>query len=780
MRAIGRNRTRSGALAFVLALTASGCGFVVVEHSNPGAPPDAVVIFTPENRIQVTTDDLASLELAADLVDADPGSVGVTVDTGADWGDPVDITGEMDTIESDYLRGPVDPGHVEPGITRIAVSAETSQGRVTRDVVFSWEPEIDTSLADRCELLGQTRCQLPFPSDRFTIEDASTDTGRRISFGSESLVQNVAGVAMDPTEWNRNDGFSPGQAAVTLVPGVDLGVTGAAPITDIGRSLDPDQPIVLLDATTGQRHPFWAELDATAGSDATRTLIVRPARNYPEGHRMIVGLRNLKRSDGSIIEPSRAFQVYRDGIPTFLPEIEARRDAMNDLIGRLGEAGVGRSELYLAWDFTVASERSISERALHIRDDAFASLGDAAPSFAVTDVVDDVNADVWRRVSGTYVVPSYLTGNGAPGSRFSYPPGAGPDALPSRNGEFTAAFVCNIPRSVTSNGADPVTPGRALVYGHGLLGSKDEVNGFGAQADDTTSVMCATSWVGMSTEDIPNVVSILDDLSKFPTLADRLQQSFLNQMFLARLMKDPDGFASHVAFQAGVASTSVIAPGEVFFNGNSQGGILGGAATALSTEWTRAVLGVPGMNFSTLLTRSVHWDTFGGLSRAAYPDDVDQVLGQQLIQMLWDRAEANGYAHHMTSDPLPGTPEHTVMLLEAFGDHQVANVATETEARTVPGMHVWQPALGAGRSPDVVAVWDVPAVTSAEVPWGGSVLVIWDWGTDAPPTTNTPNRAGDDPHGFGAGEPGVMAQVDQFLRSAGAFWDLCEGGPCRG
>jgi hypothetical protein len=26
------------------------------------------------------------------------------------------------------------------------------------------------------------------------------------------------------------------------------------------------------------------------------------------------------------------------------------------------------------------------------------------------------------------------------------------------------------------------------------------------------------------------------------------------------------------------------------------------------------------------------------------------------IQLLWDRGEANGYAHHMTSDPLPNTP----------------------------------------------------------------------------------------------------------------------------
>ena len=51
-----------------------------------------------------------------------------------------------------------------------------------------------------------------------------------------------------------------------------------------------------------------------------------------------------------------------------------------------GDADVGRSDLYLAWDFTVASERGLSERVLHIRDDAFASLQGGVPSFTVDTV----------------------------------------------------------------------------------------------------------------------------------------------------------------------------------------------------------------------------------------------------------------------------------------------------------------------------------------------------------------------------------------------------------
>src|SRR5690606_38770393 len=64
----------------------------------------------------------------------------------------------------------------------------------------------------------------------------------------------------------------------------------------------------------------------------------------------------------------------------------------------LGRAGIEREDLYLAWDFTVASERNLTERMLSIRDDAFAQLGDTdladmkvegrSPTFLITAVTD--------------------------------------------------------------------------------------------------------------------------------------------------------------------------------------------------------------------------------------------------------------------------------------------------------------------------------------------------------------------------------------------------------
>ena len=51
----------------------------------------------------------------------------------------------------------------------------------------------------------------------------------------------------------------------------------------------------------------------------------------------------------------------------------------------------------------------------------------------------------------------------------------------------------------------------------------------------------------------------------------------------------------------------------LYYDGNSQGGIAGGALTALAPDFNRAVLGVPGMNYSMLLPRSVDFDTYASV-----------------------------------------------------------------------------------------------------------------------------------------------------------------------
>jgi len=640
---------------------------------------------------------------------------------------------------------------------------------------FDFEGRIEVTVEnpDRCDFLDTRKCLLPFPNDYFTLADTTTDSGRRVHFAPESMPVNVDGVPMDPTEWNRNDGFSPGSSIITLVPGLDLEETEAAPVTEIGRSLDDDAPIVLLDAETGRRTPYWAELDQSVSRDEDRSLIVRPAVNLAEGHRYVVALRRMRAATGAIIEPAPAFRAYRDRLETRYDPVEDRRPHMEDVLTTLEDAGIERDDLYLAWDFTVASERNLSERLLHIRDDAFRKLGDDAPEFAVTQVTEDpADEEVARRIAGTFEVPSYLTGEGQPGTQFN----TGPDGLPRASGvDITADFLCIVPRAALDrDGA--ATPARPVVYGHGLLGSEDEVEAgnVGLMANEHNFVFCATKWIGMSEEDIGNAVEILEDLGKFPTLADRVQQGILDTLFLGRLMIHDDGLVADPAFQ-GTDGEPLIDTRELFFDGNSQGGIIGGAATAVAQDWERAVLGVPAMNYSTLLHRSIDFDTYEAVLDPAYPDELDRLLGITLVQMLWDRAETNGYAAHITDDPYPRTPRHTVLLHEAFGDHQVANVATEVEARTI-GARTPRAVLADGRSPDEPPLWGIPRI--AQFPFDGSAIIVWDSGTPAPPAMNVPPRDGDDPHEDPRASRAARRQKSEFLKRNGRVVDVCDGKPC--
>src|SRR2546421_4726035 len=73
-----------------------------------------------------------------------------------------------------------------------------------------------------CDPIDPAHCLLPFPNDFFTVADSSTATGRRVNFSPLALPTNVAGAPWDPTEWNRNDGFSPRSMLLTRVPGLDL------------------------------------------------------------------------------------------------------------------------------------------------------------------------------------------------------------------------------------------------------------------------------------------------------------------------------------------------------------------------------------------------------------------------------------------------------------------------------------------------------------------------------------------------------------------------------
>ena len=664
-------------------------------------------------------------------------------------------------------------------------------------------PAVNTE--NGCEFIAEPVegvCMLPFPDDYYTVEDPTSHTGRRVHFSDEALPANSEGKHIEAAPYNASDGFSPGSVILVKVPGVDtaadLHANKAVPINHIGEYTKGNAPVVVIDAKTGQRWPIWVEIDSNASNPANALLEIHPAVNFTSGDRYIVALRNLKNAAHESLEAPVGFRYYRDNVPSEQEAVNARRPHFEELFSKLEAARIKRSSLYLAWDFTVASDANNTERELDMRNEAFAQLGDTnladgipegvSPSFQVTNIENEpFPGEIARRVKGTFEVPCFLFPSCATGGRMHL----NSEGAPIQDGTWTANFDCIIPVSVTTG---PPEQGRPSLYGHGLLGSADEVAASPQRSlsENYKIVHCATDEIGMAESDVPTVIEALSNLSVFPAIPDRLQQGLLDELYLGRAMISSSGFTTDPAFhQDGtLASGSVLNTKQLYYNGNSQGGIMGGALTAVSPDFTRAELGVGAMNYSVLLPRSVDYAEFGTVLNFYYQVEAERPLLLDLMQMLWDRGEPDGYAERMTSDPLPDTPAHQILLNIALGDHQVSNYQSEVEARTV-GAEAHKPALYPGRWPHTSVLWGVKKMRPT--PYTGSAIYYYDIGpiretspgsgqfigTEPPPYTNTPNLSGEDPHGAPRGEPGTEEKtVSDFFEGAIKAEDDCEEKAC--
>jgi hypothetical protein len=645
------------------------------------------------------------------------------------------------------------------------------------------------STPEGCEILVAESCLLPFPSDAYTVADPTSPTGRRVAL-PEGQLANVDGVPLDPTAWNENDGFSPSTPIVVHVPGLSADGTNLPSVTEIGMSVTEESATVLVDLDTGQLVPHWAELDARATADANRSLIIHPAASLIETHRVGVALRDLRRADGAPIPTPVQFQVLRDNYTSGVPALEERKEAYEVVFAELASAGINRKDLYLAWWFTVASADSLAGRVLQMRDDAFGKLKGSSPAFEITEVVEDgekIEPGIARIVRGTFEVPLYLDQGGEPGSRMVFNDAGQPTA----DGTYTAPFVCTIPDVAVQSGE-----ARPVVYGHGLLGSSDEASSSHVQATaaDGNFVYCGTDAIGLSKGDTAHVAAVLSDLSLFPSVSDRLQQGILNYLYLGRLMLNMNGLGSSEPFQTS-GGANLLNTEEAYYDGNSQGAIFGGAVTAVAQDWTKASLGVGGMDYSILLNRSVDFDKYFAIMRDAYPDPMEQQVLFAVIQMLWDRGETAGYVQHLTNRPYDLTPPKQVLMTVAFGDHQVANVTADNIARTLD-IPLYQPVLpeGADDVPSAERFWDLAPIR--KWPHTGSALFYWYSGTLPPPDGNITPIMGPlyeaecsgaaaktdvaclDPHEDPRRQPQVMEMKDEFFQPDGTIKDVCREEPC--
>ncbi|MEZ4225353.1 MAG: hypothetical protein R3B13_30660 [Polyangiaceae bacterium] len=600
-----------------------------------------------------------------------------------------------------------------------------------------------------CDPIAPAYCLHPYPSNVFTRADDTSVTGLRLALADSALPKPTTDVTVVADPVNTRDGFSPGGPILVHLPGVTG--EGLVPSTDIAASLAASASTVLLDADTGERVAHFAEIDRSRPDEDTRTLILRPMVRLADAHRYIVGIGRLPTSDGTL-KPSAAFRALRDRTTSKEPSVSARRGLYEDIFKRLGDAGVQREDLTLAWDFTTSSREDTTAYLLHMRDEASALVGDDGPSYTITKVDSTSQPDdVAFRIEGTMRVPLYLKAD-KPGARLVL----GSDGLPEPNAktpEHDVPFLLIIPKRALT---EPVP---LMIYGHGLNGSRTQIGGFTRFMNEYGYAMFAVDLVGMSESDPAFILNVLGS-GKFHEIAgmfDRMHQGALNYLMLMKMMRGR--FAKDPTYG------KYLDPTRRYYHGISQGGIFGGVFMAVSPDVERGVLGVMGQPYSLLLNRSTDFLPFFFFMTVAFPDARDQQLLLALVQSLWDRVEPNGYTSYLQQDPLPGTGKHSVLMRAAVGDHQVTTLGGQLMARAVGAKH-----LDTGVRP----IWGLP---SQSEPIMGSAYVEYEFGLPPEPLCNRPLSHCDDPHGKIRGLEAAEKQLDTFLRT-GKAENFCTDGKC--
>lgn len=632
-----------------------------------------------------------------------------------------------------------------------------------------------------CDPLTPTYCGFPYPNNYWTEEDPDTVTGMRLALPQLIMPTNTAGMQSTPGAFNEMDGFSPGIAAMTHLPGAT--VTGLATPDSIGDSIIPNSPTVIINAATGERLAHWVDRDEyvlqaklrvndmeplpefTIDRDLDelrqeQALMLRPAIRPEDATRYIVAIRNVVDSDGVAVEPSAGFLALRDRITSDDLIIESRRGHFEQIFDELEAQGIDRHDLQIAWDFTTASRENNTRAMLHIRDDALSQSPSGVP-YSIQLKNEGLIDGIACRLEVTFDMPLYMT-KGESGGTFN----VGSNGLPEQNGTFPYAAALLVPMAAQT------APAPLVAFGHGQLGAKEQVLGFQPIAAQQNLAGFGLDWKGFSSDDVVTVVAALSgDLATFRAVPERMHQGFLNFLMAMRTLSvEADGGPSTLLNQTLTSDCggAALDGSKRYFFGGSQGGILGASLMAISTDMERGLLAVPGQSYNLLLNRSVNFDPFAAQLYALYNwNALDMQMNLALVQGLWDRAEPTGYSKYIRSNLLPGTPSHEVMIQVSKADHQVTNLGAHIMARTIGGV--------VNLAPTIRDVWGFEVVTGKHT---GSAMVEIDFGNPNPPITNIPHWADtrDDPHGRATELRSIGDSLSTFY-ATGIAENLCNG-PC--
>lgn len=593
---------------------------------------------------------------------------------------------------------------------------------------------------DGCQpLAAGVDCVLPYPSDFFRADDGV------VMRGAARLVADD-GTSADLGESAPIDGFSRQPLIV---------VTFAEPVDAASLVGIDDDPVLsmapatsatlILDATSGAAVPHYADVDPLDGE--RNALVLHPLVALDEATRYVVVVAGLD------VPPLAGFARVRDG-----EEVAGLERYEDDVLAVVDAAGIDRSRVQAAWDFTTGRDEAVQRDLLSGRELMREAVAATPPAVTIEEVIEEPpdpgKVLIWREVHGTITVPMFVD-----------IPDRGATLLRDANGDVRidgtteVPFVVMIPKSVR----DTTTPGRTLCYGHGFFGQRTEALQTPPQeiADAMGAVVFAIDWQGMSMRDVTEIVDVLvGEPYRATHFTDRVHQGMLNWIAFTAAIRGPMRAAPELQRADG---TPVFDASQLSFLGISQGHILGGVMTAVNPDIDRIALTVGGSGLVHMMARSKPFEPFLELMALAITDPLERLKYVATMQRRLDVVDPATYAPYLVRSPLPGTvADRKVLMQLGVADTSVPDVTGYFHARQV-GAQV--------TSPTSVEVFGLEPFTD-----GDAALTVFDFGADRS-FMRTPKAAPskNEVHEGVRRLPVSIAQLDAFLREGGTLAHPCEG-----
>jgi hypothetical protein len=450
-----------------------------------------------------------------------------------------------------------------------------------------------TPLTAACSPFDADRCIVPWPSNTFTVPDASTATGLRLSVDITPINAHDTGA----TRLSEADGFSRVSSLAvefdgTLDPASFGGPRGGVIRLFVATPTSPRY---------GEEVPLRIETYADRGlADSRCTLIADPLEVLePQTDYVAVVTDDLHAASGPAPTADPMTQVALGLVPPHSPDEARLAGYYAPILDVLHDAGIAPAHVVRAWDFTT---RSIANASAPI--DAMVAAAVAAIEGGHVTIAWDVvehqapGGPIASILEGRLVgLPTWLDASGALVTDAN--------GIPTPQGTGDAPFRVMIPSGTGDY--------RAVLYGHGAGGN------FHDASFDDTFAMHGTAKVGVQFDGWTDT-DLVVTLSRLVNLLDGahrafapLMQAVANALAVSRALDGLLDDALSAPMLNGMPNPNAgrhVDWSQPTWVGGSLGGTMGLVVSALSDDIHVAVLNVPGAAWSHWVFQSAIFQTF--------------------------------------------------------------------------------------------------------------------------------------------------------------------------